>query len=169
MVCGTPSTNSPAEVCARAVPVAQISPQLWAETPAVETVAPSTFRCYDWIPRSTVTADPHTREIKQISQFMRPQTSQGVRPVQPGPDKISEKDWKKAHKHEKPNRENSRKESSSDCRGASRRIFHVREPEKSQHPSDSPTRTNRSDPGGAGRETRPGRGSPLDRRRHRAR
>ena len=32
LVCGTPSTNSPAEACALAVPVAQISPQLWAET-----------------------------------------------------------------------------------------------------------------------------------------
>ena len=136
---------------------------------AWETVAPSTFRCYDWIPRSTVTADPHKRN-KQ-TQFMRPRKP--VRLFDPaGPDKMRRKSWKKrtaqhSDLQQKPNRENSEK---------NRRfpgvwsVFPTREPEKStSRPMSSPTRTLRqsTDPGGAGRG-RPG-GSPLDRRRHNAR
>ena len=160
MVCGTPSTNSPAEECARAVPVAQISPQPSAETHCCETVAPSTFRCYDWIPRSTVTADP--REINKYLNLCAHANQSGLRG--PGPDKIRRKrGLEKAHKRKTQPRE--LKKRIVELPGVPC-VFRVREPEKIST-SVRFSQTNR-DPGGAGRETRPG-GSPLDRRRHRAR
>ena len=178
MVCGTPSTNSPAEACARAVPVAQISPQLWAETHCCETVAPSTFRCYDWIPRSTVTADPHTREINKYLNLCA-HANQPVGLFGPGPDK-NEKEkgiGKSAQRSTL-----IRFATKTQPRELKKRIVDfpgfglsstARTWKNPNIPSDvfsrpEPCAHFDRDPGGAGRETRPG-GSPLDRRRHRAR
>ena len=134
MVCGTPSTNSPAEACARAVPVAQISPQLSAETHCCETVAPSTFRCYDWIPRSTVTADP--REINKYLNLCAHANQSGLRG--PGPDKIRRKrGLEKAHKRKTQPRE--LKKRIVELPGVPC-VFRVREPEKIST-SDSPKPT----------------------------
>lgn len=91
MVCGTPSTNSPAEACALAVPVAQISPQLWAETHCLGnrgTQHISLLRLDSSVNRY---GRPAYAGNKQISQFMRPRKPVGL--FGPGPDKKG--DWKK--------------------------------------------------------------------------
>ena len=85
LVCGTPSTNSPAEACALAVPVAQISPQLWAETHCLGnrgTQHISLLRLDSSVNRY---GRPAYAGNKQISQFMRPRKPVGL--FGPGPDK----------------------------------------------------------------------------------
>ena len=129
MVCGTPSTNSPAEACALAVPVAQISPQLWAETHCLGnrgTQHISLLRLDSSVNRYGRPAGNKTN----ISIYAPTQTSQGCA-VQGRIKSEGKGDWKK-RTNEKPNRENSRKESSS-CRG-SRVSSASANLKKSQHP-----------------------------------
>ena len=178
MVCGTPSTNSPAEACALAVPVAQISPQLWAETHCLGnrgTQHISLLRLDSSVNRYGRPA--WIRGKYPVNKYLN-LCAHAYQPVGPGPDKNEkEKGIGKSAQ-----RSTFRFATKTQPRELKKRIVDfpgfglsstAPNLEKSQHPVRCllPTRTLRTfdrDPGGAGRETRPG-GSPLDRRRHRAR
>ena len=140
MVCGTPSTNSPAEACALAVPVAQISPQLWAETHCLGNRGTQHISLL--------------RLDSSVNRYGRPAWIRGKYPVNkylnlcahanqsglrgPGPDKIRRKrGLEKAHKRKTQPRE--LKKRIVELPGFPR-IFHVREPEKIST-SDSPKPT----------------------------